>query len=72
LGEHLHGELFGADDDFPDLADDGFQELDVALLDGDGTLPIPLVDVGAVVVIEEIILADWPACRCRYLRRACS
>ena len=35
-----------------------FRKLQVALLGGDHALPVPLVHVGAVVVVEEVVLAD--------------
>jgi hypothetical protein len=49
---------FGADDHFPDLADNRLQEVEVALLGGDDALPVPLIDIGGMVVIEEIVFAD--------------
>ena len=49
--------LFRSDDHFPDFADNRLQELEVALLGGDDALPVPLIDVGGMVVIEEIVLA---------------
>ena len=58
LREQLLGELLGADQHFPDLAHDGFQKFEVALLGGDDALPVPLVDVGGVVVVEEVVFAD--------------
>ena len=58
FGKHLLRELLGADQDFPDLADNRFEKLEIALFGGDDSLPIPLVDVGGVVVIEEVIFAD--------------
>jgi hypothetical protein len=58
LREQRLGKLLGADDHFPDLVDDSFEEVEVALLGGDHALPIPLIDVGGVVVIEEVVLAD--------------
>ena len=53
FGDHFLGELLGSDENFPNLAHDGFQKLDIALLGGDDALPVPLVDVGGVVVIEK-------------------
>ena len=41
----------------PDLADHSLQEVEVALLGRDHALPVPLVDVGAVVVVEEVVFA---------------
>jgi len=49
---------FGALYDFPEFTDDFSQEVEVTLLGGDGKLPVPLVDVGGVVVVEEVVLAD--------------
>ena len=40
------------------IFDDVLQEVEVALVGGDHALPVPLVHVGAVVVIEEVVLAD--------------
>src|ERR1017187_6686968 len=58
LGEQFLDVLFGAGEDLPDAIDDQLEEVEVALVGSDGALPIPLIDVGAVVVVEEIILAD--------------
>src|ERR1039458_9676098 len=58
LGKQFLDVLFGAGEDLPDAIDDQFEEVEVALVGSDGALPIPLIDVGAVVVVEEIILAD--------------
>src|SRR4029077_21093939 len=48
----------GADEDFPDFAHDRLQKLQIALLSGDGSLPIPLIDIGGRIVIEEVVVAD--------------
>ena len=58
FGEHFLREFLGADEDFPDLTDDGLQKFQIALLGGDDPLPVPLIDVGGMVVIEEVIFAD--------------
>lgn len=58
--EHLLRKLLGADQNLPDLADDRLQKLQVALLGSDRALPVPLIDVGGVVVVKEIILSDGP------------
>ena len=57
LREHGLGKFFRSDDYFPDLADNRLQELQVALLGSDDALPVPLIDVGGMVVIQEIVLA---------------
>ena len=51
-------EALGADDDLPDLIHDSFQEVEVALFGDENALPVPLIDVGGVVMVEEIIFAD--------------
>ena len=43
---------------FQILLHNSFEKLKVALLGGDDALPVPLVNVGAVIVIEEVVLAD--------------
>src|ERR1039458_9076228 len=58
LGEQFLDVLFGAGENLPDTIDDQLEEVEVALVGSDGSLPIPLIDVGAVVVVEEIVLAD--------------
>ena len=58
MREQLLRIALGADHDLPDLADNAFQEAEIALFGGDDALPIPLIDVGAVIVIEEVIFAD--------------
>ena len=50
----------GADDHLPDLAHDFLQEAQTALVSRDHALPVPLIDVGAVIVIEEVVFADGP------------
>ena len=57
LREDLLHVPLGADDDLPDLADHSFQEAQIALVRRDYALPVPLVHVGAVVVVEEVVLA---------------
>ena len=47
----------GAAQHRPDAAHGLLQGLQGAVLGGDGALPVPLVDVGAVVVVEEVVLA---------------
>ena len=42
----------------PDLPHDIRQVAEGAVIFGDGLFPVPLVDVCAVIVIEEVILAD--------------
>ena len=49
--------LFRSDDHFPDPADNQFEKFEIALLSGDDALPVPLIDVGGMVVIQEIVLA---------------
>ena len=58
FGEHFLCEFFGADEDFPDFAHDRLQKLQIALLSGDSSLPIPLIDIGGMIVIEEVVFAD--------------
>ena len=60
LGEPLESLLLGALDDLPDPPHDHPQEVEVAVLGRDDPLPVPLVDVAAVVVVEEVVLADGP------------
>src|SRR5208337_422612 len=57
LREDLLHAALGADDDLPDFADDSFQEAQIALVGGNYPLPVPLINVGAVIVVEEVILA---------------
>ena len=57
LREQCLGKLLGADDHLPDLADDVLEEVEVALIGGHDPLPVPLIDVGGMVVVEEIVLA---------------
>jgi hypothetical protein len=55
----------------PDLADGLSQVSKIALIGCDHLFPVPLVDVAAVVMVEEVVLADcshvcadafaWPA-----------
>ena len=49
--------------DLPDPLHHPRQERQVPLFIGDGELPVPLVDVHAVVVVEEVVLADRPHVR---------
>jgi hypothetical protein len=58
FGEHFLRELFGAHEDFPDFPHNGLEKFQIALLGGDGAFPIPLIDVGRVIVIEEVVFAD--------------
>src|SRR5208337_3145412 len=69
LGKELLDVEFGFDEHFPDFADDLLQEIEVALLGGDGALPIPLVHVDAMVVVEEIVLADGAHVRAKAFAR---
>ncbi len=57
-GKHVLGQRFSALDDLPDPANRIGEELEVSLVRGDGPLPVPLIDIGAVIVIEEIVFAD--------------
>jgi arabinose-5-phosphate isomerase len=57
LGEHFQCEFIGADQNLPDLLHDGLEKFEVALFRRDDALPVPLIDVGGVVVVEEIIFA---------------
>ena len=57
-GEHFLGEFLSVDQNLPYLLHDRLQKFDIALLGGDHALPVPLVDVGRVVVIQEVIFAD--------------
>ena len=57
IGKHFLREFFGADQNLPDLAHDGFEEFQIALLGGDDALPVPLVDIGGVVMVEEVVFA---------------
>jgi len=50
--------VFGAFENFPDFFDDLPEEFEVALVFGYGKLPVPLVNVGTVVVVEEVVFAD--------------
>ena len=54
LEQHRLGVLEHA----PDRADGRDEVLDGPILGGDRALPVPLVDVGGVVVVEEVVLAD--------------
>ena len=47
----------GAAQDAPDRPDGVLEVVEVALLRRDDLLPVPLVDVDAVVVVEEVVLA---------------
>ena len=58
LRVHLLNEVLGPGDDLPDLPDDHLEEFEVPVFGGDDALPVPLVDVGAVVMVEEVVLAD--------------
>ena len=46
-----------ADQDPPDLADDFGQEVRGCAVVGDDPFPVPLIDIAAVVVVEEVVLA---------------
>ena len=57
FGEKRLGVKIGFDDYLPEFADDFFQEIEVALFRGQNAFPVPLIDIGAMIVVEEIILA---------------
>ena len=54
----------------PDPAHGVLEVVEVALVGGDRALPVPLVDVGAVVVVEEVVLAHGPHVGAQPLARA--
>ena len=58
LREQVLRKLLRADDHFPDFADNRLQEVEPALLSSNDALPVPLIDIGRMVVIEEIIFTD--------------
>ena len=57
LGEELVDVGLGATQDAPDRAHGLLEVFEVALLGRDDPFPVPLVDVHAVVVVEEVVLA---------------
>ena len=57
LGELFVQEDFRPFDHAPDALDDIGEVIQAALVFGDGLFPVPLVHVGAVVVVQEIIFA---------------
>ena len=57
LREEFLRVALGADHHLPDLGDDRLQEIKVALFGRDHALPVPLIDIGAVVVVEEVVFA---------------
>lgn len=58
LREHFLRELLGSDQNLPDLADNCFQKLEIALFRVNHALPIPPIDVGGVIVVEEVVFAN--------------
>lgn len=50
--------LFDAHEHAPDDPDRGLEILERALVGGNGLSPIPLIDVRAMVAIEEVIFLD--------------
>jgi hypothetical protein len=50
--------FFGTDQYFPDFCNNGFQKVQIALFGDDRPLPVPLVDIGGVIVIKEVIFAN--------------
>ena len=55
--EQFLGVLLSVHDHFPDFSDDVLKEFHVPFRRQDHPLPIPLIDVGAVIMIEEVVLA---------------
>jgi hypothetical protein len=60
LGVELLDHLPGAADDLPDFLNDILEKIRVALLYCHHPLPVPLVDISAMVVVEEVVLAHRP------------
>ena len=58
LGEHLLCKAFRAHQHSPGTSDNFLQKGQVALFGSYDALPVPLVDVGAVVMVQEVVLAD--------------
>src|SRR5450755_243970 len=56
-GEQLLSVALCPDDHLPDTSDDALQEVEIALLGRNHALPVPLVHVGAVIVVEKVIFA---------------
>ena len=50
-------ELFRAHQHFPDFADHRFEKVQVALLGNDHAFPVPLIHVGRMIVVEEVVFA---------------
>ncbi|MBA7631529.1 hypothetical protein ES703_39061 [subsurface metagenome] len=60
LREKLLDVILGTFEDLPEFLHYFTQQLQVALLGCNGQLPVPLVNVGTVVVVEEVVLAYGP------------
>ncbi len=58
LGVETLDVLLRTGDDLPDAADGVLEVVQVPVLDRDGLLPVPLVHVGAVVMVEKVVLPD--------------
>jgi hypothetical protein len=60
LGELLEHRALGILEHPPDPPHRVLQVVEVAILVGDPLLPVPLVDVSAVVVVQEVVFSHGP------------
>ena len=60
LGKGLVQEDLGPLERGPDPLDDRREEVEISVAVGDHPLPVPLIDVGTVVVIQKVVLAHRP------------
>jgi hypothetical protein len=57
LGKEFLRIFLGADQDFPDFVNNKLEEFEIALLGRDYALPIPLVNLGRMIMVKEVIFA---------------